>query len=345
MGPNKKTICLLVCFFAVLIAPLKGSVDLDDIRRKALKYNRPSSSSSRTQAKVAEALKQEASTPKSRFVDPTETELSRVDKNYLLVHMKLANRHFTRKDYQRANHEIDLVFTKDPSHSGARFMRAVISARLKNYDSAWYNILIAKDKDPNNKKITDFVERLKTVKEEPDPPFWVKDIYRSMPISACEKCSDIIENLLNKQISQYITKIIFKESTELGKKVTIPVEFQFSYLPENPAQFRETIKSASNVGLANETIGSNSISYNIEITDLPLKNPKATKVIDLREFIKGVNEDIDVAIEDTEEHEPNNGVMMVNYKISVRSFDILNDFLRTISPYVEKFHINNMTLS
>lgn len=340
MGANKSFVGLALLFLLLIGTLSHAAVDLDDIKRRVL-----SSKGGGTAKNLAEGIKAEVSAPQSRFVESLTKDLSDVDKRYILVHMKLANRHFSRKDYDRANNEIDLVLSKDPAHSGARFMRAVISARLKKHDLAWYNILIAQEKDPTNDKITDFIEKLKTVKKQPSPPFWVKEIYRSMPMSACEKCSDIIENLLSKQISQSITQITLGDYAQVGAKVTIPIELQFSTLPDNPAEVKASIEGASSARLTSETFSENTIAYSLEINDLPLINPGASPVVDLREFIKGINEDIDVAIENADEYEPKDGLLRVDYKISVRQFSILADFLRSIAPYTQKFNLSTMVLS
>jgi hypothetical protein len=340
MGKNKGFAGLFVCLFLLVTLSSFASVDLEDLKRRALGYK-----GSSLPKKLPDKIPAEVVTPQSRFVENLTRELSEVDKRYIVVHMKLANRHFTRKDYDRANNELDLVFSKDPAHSGARFMRAVISARLKRHELAWYNILMAQEKDPSNDKIKDFIEKLKTVKAQPDPPFWVKDIYRSMPMSACEKCADIIENLLSKQISQNLTKITFGEYSQVGAKVIIPITFYFSTMPARASELKNAIEGVSSARLINENLAINNISYNLEINDLPLINPEAVFVVDLKEFIKGVNEDIDVAIENADEYEPSSGIVRVDYKISVRQFSVLADFLRAVAPYAQKFNLTDMTLS
>lgn len=334
---------LLACF----LEQVSSAVDVDDLKRRLQQRTGTSRPGSAT--KIPENLSgmvREIS-PQSRLIETGPLELSEADQRYVAVHMKLANRHFARKDYEKANNEIDLVFTRDPSHPGARFMRAVISARLKKYDVAWYNVLLAKEKDSANQKIKDFTEKLKTVAKQPDSPVWVRGIYRSVPISACEKLTDIIESLLKTPISQNITEISFGDYTG-GAKVGITIRFVFSSLPETPdfaADFKKAIINIANVNLTQEKDEGNSLSYNFEISDLPLINAKAVAVQDLREFVKGINEEIDVAISDYEEYEPVNGVMRVNYKISVRNFSVLNDFLRVISPYAEKFVFKDLKLS
>jgi hypothetical protein len=334
---------LLVC----VLEQASGAVDVDDLKRRL--QQRTGTSRPGSAVKLPENLSGIVGeiTPQSRIIETGPTELSEADQRYVAVHMKLANRHFSRKDYEKANNEIDLVFTRDPSHSGARFMRAVISARLKKYDIAWYNVLVAKEKGDANQKIKDFIEKLKTVAKEPVSPVWVKGIYRSVPISACEKITDIIESLLKTPVSQNITEISFGDYIS-STKVGIPIQFVFSNLSETNSftgDFKKAINNVANVNLTQEKFEEKSLSYNFEISDLPLTNTKAVPVKDLQEFIKGINEEIDVAISDYEEYEPANGVMRVNYKISVRNFSVLNDFLRVISPYAEKFVFKSVKLS
>ena len=139
---------LLACF----LEQVSSAVDVDDLKRRLQQRTGTSRPGSAT--KIPENLSgmvREIS-PQSRLIETGPLKLSEADQRYVAVHMKLANRHFARKDYEKANNEIDLVFTRDPSHPGARFMRAVISARLKKYDVAWYNVLFAKEKDSANQK-------------------------------------------------------------------------------------------------------------------------------------------------------------------------------------------------
>ncbi len=114
--------------------------------------------------------------PKSRFIDTSPKTASPEDKRHVLVHMKLANRHFSKKNYEKAIEEVNTVFERDPANSGGHFMSAVIAGRKKDYKTAWYHINIAKEKDSGNAKIDDFIKKLKTVSTEPEYTEWISGI-------------------------------------------------------------------------------------------------------------------------------------------------------------------------
>ena len=151
---NKKIILIAMFFFVFSFAYAKNP-DLNSLKDKFLSNKTTLSSSS------SEKIKGLAEQPSSRFVDPSEKSLSKEDERHVTVHMKLANRHFKNKNYEKAIEEVDKVFERNPSHPGGHFMLAVIAGRRKDYNSAWYHINIAKEKNGSEKKIGDFITKLK----------------------------------------------------------------------------------------------------------------------------------------------------------------------------------------
>lgn len=322
------------------------NLDKDQIEKLASKYmgSRGSSSSKSSKGKPEDKIKKIIELkPENRFIESSEPELSSSDKMYVTMHMKLANKHFKRKEYDKAESEIVNVLSRQPSHGGAHFMKAVIAARKKQYDKAWYYILVAKDKDSNQAKISSFISKLSTVSKEPTSPVWVKGIYRGIPTTACEKYCDIIEKFLNTQTSQYVSSIAIKDFTN-SNKASIPITIIFIPNAPDSNEIKKAFQNDSNISITGDSVSGNKWTATLDISDLPVENTKTVPIKDLKDFIEGINEDIDVAINDVEEMEPNGDTMEVNYKISVRTFSVLNDFLRTVSPHAKKFRVSDITL-
>lgn len=289
------------------------------------------------------------SQPQGRILDNTVSEIPSSDKNYILGHMKLANRHFSRKNYTRAIEETELIFARQPDHTGARFMRAVIAGRLKDHQTAWHNILIARDKDPQNPKITTFINKLKTVAPEPQKAIGVPGVYRALPISASEKACDILESFLQQQISQNVVNISTGEFIKDAAGVTLPLTLDSSANLSRD-EVVNAVKKASGdkVEIAPPLGGDNAAKHlelKIFISDLAIENKNVKPASELREFVKGVAEEVDVAISDTVERDAENKVLDATYDIAVRDFKSLNNFLRKISPYAHKFRVLSMKLA
>ena len=319
------------------------NLDKDQLNKLAGKYF-GSKNSGKSKSKPEDRIKKMIELkPENRFIESSEPELSNSDKMYITMHMKLANKHFKKKEYDKAESEISNVLARQPSHGGAHFMKAVISARKKQYNKAWYYILIAKDKDSNQAKISSFISKLSTVLKEPTSPSWVKGIYRGIPSSACDKYCDIIESFLKTQTSQYVSSIAIKDFTD-SNKASIPITIIFIPNAPDSNEIKKAFQDSSNVSITGDSVSGNKWTATFNISDLQVENANAVPIKDLKYFIEEINEDIDVAINDTEELEPNGDTMEVKYKISVRTFSVLNDFLRTISPYAKKYIVSDITL-
>ncbi len=338
----------IVCCHSSLAAP---DINWDELEEKAKKYTSEHGSKvERIPDNVGQKLNLSIpSQPLGRIIDGSMVELSESDKNYITVHMKLANRHFAKKNYQRAIEEVELVFEKQPDHAGGRFMRAVIAARMKDHAAAWHNIIIAREKDGQNAKVVSFIEKLKTVSPEPEKTPGVPGIYRPIPVSAAEKAADIIERLLQHPISQNITMLAAEELAVTANTAFLTLSMESSAALDKDEIRKLMIKSAGgNVEIVPPTVSENvdkQLKLKIAIPGLEIKNKNVKPVSELPEFIKSLTEEIDVAISDTVEREAENRILDTTYEISVRDFRVLNDFLRKISPYAHEYRILSMKLA
>ncbi len=289
------------------------------------------------------------SQPTGRNIDSSEQIVSESDQRYISVHMKLANRHFSRKNYTRAIEEVELVFERQPDHPGGRFMRAVIAARLKDHVTAWHNITIARDKDPESAKIKSFIEKLKTVAPEPQKTVGVPGIFRPIPVSASEKAFDVIEKLLKDPSSHNITSVELDEYKAEGNSVWVQMRISCSSTVQK-ANIAAVLEKASG-GRAEILSGpppqgeEKLLEVKFEIPDMAIENKNVKPVSDLREFVTLIAEETDVAISDTEERDAENKILETTYEIATRDFKSLNDFLRKMSPYAHKFRLISIKLA
>jgi len=347
-----KLAVLAVSLYFCVPGMLKSQINWDELEEKARKYTGEGGSSSI--GKIGKTGGKNLnisipSQPTSRTIDSSEKELSTSDKNHIMVHMKNANRNFAGKRYNLALSSLENVFTRQPDHPGARFMRAVIAGRLKDYPTAWHNILIAKQKDPQNPKILTFINKLKTVSPQPEKMAGVPGIFRPLPVSASEKACDIIEKFLQQSISQNITQLTVGEFVSSGGSSWLSLELEAS-APLNRDEITGFFKTASGgkvEAAAAETSenADKNLKLKIEIPALEIINKNAKPASDLRDFVKSLADEVDVAASDTMESDAEKGILDTTYEISISDFKNLNDFLRAVSPYARNFKIINMKLA
>lgn len=336
---NKKL--SFVCILSLLFSPVfaASNYDLEKLKEKAKEYSSSKGGSSKTIEDFA------VEPPNSRFIDTATKSLSEEDKRHILVHMKLANRHFSKKNYDKAKEEVNKVFERDSSHSGGHFMLAVIAGRLKDYLPAWYHITVAKEKDSSNKKIDDFIAKLKTVSSEPSSPQWVAGIYNGIEVDASERTFDLIEKLLSDECSQNITSI---ESSDYKKQSGNKTNVELTFKARESIPCDKIIKNLQNSNKAEIKTEENS-SKNLKLTitlNLVSENPNAKSIKGINDFINDLTENMsEIAISNSEEGEPTNGFQEIIYEISVRDFSSLNKFMRKISPFASKFILQNMDLA
>jgi hypothetical protein len=329
---------------------LAADIDWDELEKKAQQYTGKStsissgrSSSGSSAGSVNITLPEQ---PTARVVTRTERMLSEKDIRHITVHMKLANRNFKRKNYDKAIDELELVFERQPDHGGGRFMRAVIAARLRDYMTAWQNILVAKEKDPENNKITSFIDKLKTVMPEPEKFVGVPGVYRPSPISVCEKAGDVIERFLKEPISQNLISFSTEEFVSKGSGATTEMLMKFSVAPD-VGQILDLFKRSTGeaVERTDDKSDPKQLKIRFELADLPLKNPKVKTVSSYRDFVKFISEETDVALSDSVERDKENKILEITNEVAARSFDSLNDFLRKASPYAHTYRVLELKLS
>jgi hypothetical protein len=352
MHKQWKRTLLLAAFLTVVFSfpeiSFAKKIDWDELEKKAKKYtgkrvnvNRNSSGNKRSSVNI-----QIPSRPTSRIVDTTARMLSEKDKRYILVHMKLANRNFMAKKYDRAIQELESVFDRQPDHGGGRFMRAVIAARKKDYMTAWQNIIVAKEKDPDKEKIDSFVEKLTTVMPRPERFLGVPGIYRPVPISACEKAADVIERYLKEPLSSYLIEFSTEELKEKGSGATMVFDMRFSATVDADQTINIfKLATGGDVTRLDDGKDPKHLRIRFELFDLPIKNPDVKPVSGLIDFVRVISEQADVAISDTIERDREGKILETTYEIAGRSFSSLNDFLRKASPYAHLFRVLNMRLS
>ena len=336
-------LCFAVWLFSLAITVFAADIDWNKLEDKAREYQ------DKNLPKGTNVNLTIPSQPTGRTIDSSEQTLSDSDQRYITVHMKLANRHFAKKNYQRAIEEVELVFERQPDHPGGRFMRAVIAARMKEHANAWHNVNIAREKDPDNARIKSFIDKLKTVAPEPEKTLSVAGIFRPLPISASEKTCDVIERLLKDQSSSNITSIEIEEPTSDGGSIWFPVKISCS----------STVQKAAIVAVLEKACGGRVeitstpppqgeeklLDVKFEITGMTVENKDVKPISELREFVKMIAEEIDVAISDTAERDAENKILETTYEVAARDFKSLNDFLRKMSPYAHKFRVLSMKLA
>lgn len=335
---NKKTVILLI--FACLATPVFAKeLNLEMLKEKARQYQQEGGKGGE---KLNEAISTEP--PTSRFVDSSARKLSDEDNRHILVHMKLANRNFSKKNYDKAIEEANSVLERDPSHAGGHFMLAVINARKKNYLDAWYHISAAKALDSSNSKIDDFITKLVTVSQKPDQNKWVDGIYTGMEVSACDRVFDILEFLLKNEVSQNVTSIEFADFSESGSETS--VECTFKALSEFSSQAIEDVLKKAALGKIKSIESQNNLlKVSMNFSELKSENSEARPVSNLNDFIADLTEQMpEIAISNTEEADLPGGKEVI-YNISTREFPTLNSFMRKISPFAKRYQLQKMNLA
>lgn len=342
-------LCFAIWFCTLVITVSAADIDWKKLEDKAKEYQNKQTGDKSIEVGGKSVNISIPSQPTGRNIDGSELILSEGDQRYISVHMKLANRHFSRKNYPRAIEEVELVFERQPDHPGGRFMRAVIAGRLKDHVTAWHNITIARDKDPENAKIKSFIEKLKTVAPEPQKTIGVPGIFRPIPLSASEKAFDVIERLLKDPASHNITSIDLDEYKVEGSSVWIQMRISCSSAVQKTS-IAEVLEKAS--GGRSEILSGpppqgeeKLLEIKFEIPDMAVENKEVKPAADLREFVKMIAEETDVAISDSEERDSENKILDTTYEIASRDFKALNDFLRKMSPYATRFRLISMKLA
>lgn len=348
---NNKFKFFLFIFLTILLpfSLLARDIDWDKLEEKARKHmdNRNNSRSSGKSGKGNKSVNISLpEQPTGRMVVKTDRKLTEKDKRHIFVHMKLANRHFKRKNYEKVISELNTVFDRQPDHSGGRFMRAVIAARKRNYLTAWQNILIAQKGDPENAKLKSFIEKLSTKMPEPEKFIGVPGVYRPVPTYAGEKAADIIEKFLSEEPSR---PLIAFETTDLTKEsdhISFNIKLDFS-TPVDADTIINIFKVASGepVSRVDDQKEKKHLELKIKITQLPLQNEKVKKLSSYYDFVKIISTEADVVLSNSIEKDLPDNKLEATSQVSARTFSSLNDFLRKASPYAHSYRVLNLKLS
>lgn len=263
----------------------------------------------------------------------SEPKVDPADKMYCEAHMKLARRNFKMGNVDRAKEELDLVIERLSGHAEARFMRAVIAAKTKDFMAAWRHISIAEQSAPNHPRIKEFIARLE--KAMPRPSVIPDEVAaRPAPAHASELLGDALEALFaNKKASGGISALECKGIEESGGKIVAKLVFEGNAtLDENP------IKDALKEALKGDSAGSKTASggatleITVELPGLPLLNPAAKPVSSLGELLKTASEETDVALKNSSESEPDADKRVTGtYTIVAAGLRNVNDFMRKLS--------------
>ena len=349
--PEGKTILVALAAFLAgnLCQPLLAAkIDWDELEKKAAQYtgksgNNPSGSKQQNKPSVNLELPK---TPTGRFIDTSPKLLSEQDARHITVHMKLANRNFMKKNYSKAIEELELVFERQPDHGGGRFMRAVIAARKRDHMTAWQNILVAEEKEPESEKIKSFIKKLSSVVPKPEKFVGVPGIYRPTPVSVGEKSCDVIERFLKEPVSQNLVGFTTEEFAGSDNNGEFHLMMNFS----NPAEadrIIEVFKRATGeaVTRTDDNKDGKRLSLKLLLGGLPIGNPATKTLSSYLEFVKNVAEETDIAISNSIERDKENKVLEVTYEIAARDFTSLNNFLRKVSAYSHYLRVLELKLA
>ncbi|HEY9068672.1 MAG TPA: hypothetical protein VIV61_00365 [Candidatus Ozemobacteraceae bacterium] len=299
--------------------------------------NAGTSSTSGDAGSATDAQDGDVAKPEKAKVDPA-------DAMYGEAHMKLARRHFKTGNVDRAKEELDLVIERLPNHTEARFMRAVIAAKTKDFMGAWRNITVAEQSSPDHPRIKEFVARLE--KAMPRPSVITEEVAaRPAPTHASELLSDAIEAVFaDKAASARLTGVGCTELATVDGKTVAKLVFE-----GNAALEAGPVENALKSVLKGEILESatasegQTLKISAEVPGLPLQNPSAKPVPSIGELLKAASEETDVALKNSSESEPDADKRVTGtYTIVAASLRTVNDFMRRISPQAVDGRIVNI---
>lgn len=346
MITKKFFICLTAIAIGVLSISneaIAGKIDWDSLKKKADDYQKKHTGGQNTKVinNIAKAP------PTKRDISGLKNIiLTKEDKRHCKGHMKLANRHYLKKDYDKSIKSLNKVFERQPDIAGGRFMRAIIAARKKNYLTAWQNIMMAKSKDPTNKLIISFISKLEKVNPKPQNLRMVEGIYRPSPTYACEMLSDVFERILQEKVSENITSILVNNFESIRDNTIIRIHINSSAaIPEEELSKKLELFSYGSVKEKRLDDKKKSFDFKLDLGNIPLKNKNVRPVAGLREFLKFATDKTDIAISDSIERDGENKILHCTYSISVKHYKNLADFFRMVSPYAHSFKVNSLKLA
>ncbi len=276
-------------------------------------------------------------TPAKKKIDPA-------DLLFAQAHMKLAKRAFTAKNIDKAKAELTLIFERVSDYPEARFMRAVIAAREKEFVEAWRHIDIAQKAAPDNPKIKEFVDRLQKAFPKPDTLPDAAPAARPAPTFAAEMIAHGLEKLFaDKAVSGKLSSVAATGFADEGGTVKAVVTLETTDSLD-PAATKTAIAAAiaATVEEAKTASEGKTLEFPLEISGVPLKNPGVQAVPEgLSAFLKGVSEDTDVAIQDSSESDPDASKQQTGtYTVAAAGIKNLVDFLAKVGPHAVEYSIN-----
>lgn len=340
----QKKICFLILFSLVTPILFAQKFDAKELERLKKQYTSSGNAGGKTPSQLRDIA---VEPPKSREMDTSPKSVSQEDQRHVMVHMKLANRNFTKKNYDKAKEEVNSVFQRDSGNAGGHFMLAVISARKKDYKPAWYHINIAKEKDSGNKKIDDFIAKLKTVSTEPQDPEWIPGVYNGIEIDASERTFDLLEKLLSDLCSQNITNVETSDyQKESGNKTSLEMVFKARDKFDS-SKIVSVLEKSNKSGISVTEKSDNNLKIKVTYNQIKTENTDAKQINGkINDFINDLVENSpEIAIGNMDESEPQGGYQEIVYDISSREFSSLNQFFRKISPFATKFVLQKMELA
>ncbi|RCK80063.1 MAG: hypothetical protein OZSIB_3567 [Candidatus Ozemobacter sibiricus] len=278
----------------------------------------------------------DASTPAKKKIDPA-------DLMYAQAHMKLAKRAFTAKNLEKAKAELALIFERVSDFAEARFMRAVIAAKEKEFVEAWRHIEIAQKAAPDNPKIKEFVDRLQKAFPKPDTLPDAAPAARPAPTFAAAMVAHGLEKLFaEKAVSGRLSSVAATDFVEEAGTVKAVLILETSG-GLDPVATKAAVGAvmAATVGEPKTASEGKTLEFPIDITGLPRQNPSPKPVPEtLSDFLKGVSEETDVAIQDSSESDPDaNKQQAGTYTVAAAGIKNLVDFLDKVGPHAIEFSI------
>lgn len=295
----------------------------------------------------------DASNNRSQNTQFIEEKYTPEDIRFAQAHMKIAVRAFKSNNISKAKEELELVLERVPTHSDARFLKAVICAREKDFIQAWKNIEIAQKHNPNNPKIQEFIKKLQSVYPKPANLDEISDIKRQPP----QIFSQAILYSLEQFLSNNLVKSSFESLDSLNSQtdsteIILKIAFNSEKIKE------DQIKELINKNFSNE-------NYKYDISELILKdskyfatlkihspklemtNPKVQALQEpLANFVKSVADEVDLAIQESSENENiSQNVILAQYSIITSDIKNIVDFIDKIFTNVENFKVESLTSS
>lgn len=275
--------------------------------------------------------------------EPSKKKTDPNDLMFAQAHMKLAKRHFGSKNFDRAKAELEQVLERVPEYPEARFMKAVIAAKEKNFVEAWRNIEVARQGAPDNKKVLEFIERLEKAYPKPDVLPDASPAARPAPTYASELAVDALEKLFSEKcVAGKLAAVECASIAEKDGTTMAQLKLEGTALLD-PGEVRTALQTilGGKVGEPKTASGGQVLELEVELPKVPAKNPGAQSVSGLTEFLKGISEETDVAIQDSSESDPDaNKQQTGTYTLAAKGIKNLNDFLRKVSPYAVEFTVN-----